>query len=471
MDRRGVSGKSPELVIEELQKIIEGLWRENAQLRARIAELERQLGLNSNNSSKPPSSDGLKKPSRVKSLREASGKKPGGQFGHKGSTLCQVEAPDFVEYHEQEHCPNCNQDLASVPVGAVHKKQIFDVPEIKKPIVTEHRFVEKRCPGCDMVIISPTHEFIKAPVQYGPKAKATVAYLNVHNLIPTERVSQIMGDIFGMPMSVATVEKILQTCAAKTQSVVAEIEKALKAAPSKGADESGFRINGKTQWAHTLCNEKFVHYHASEKRGDVPKDSTGTIIHDHFQPYYSRLNGVQHALCNAHHLRELKAAWEIDKEQWAKNMTRLLLIGHQLVAQNHSGISPGWNAKFEKLYHKIIAAGLAFHDKLDPLQQSSRGRTKRRPGHNLLLRLQSRANDVLRFLYDPAVPFTNNESERSLRMIKVKQKISGGFRTVDGADDFFTIKSYTATAQKHGFPVYGAIFQAFYGAPVNFTSI
>ena len=462
MDSRDEEIKSLRLIIEELR-------RENALLKERIAELERRLGLNSSNSSKPPSSDGFQKPpSRVQSLREKSGKKVGGQPGHEGFTLNQVENPDVIKQHKITHCPCCKRDLSDVPVSSIIKKQVVDIPEIKA-VVTEHQFEIKRCPGCHKKIEAPKDHFVTAPVQYGNNAKTIAAYLNAQNLIPVDRVSDVMQDVFGLKMSASTVENITKTCSLSVDQVVKNIEDFLKKAKVRGSDETGLMINGKINWAHTLSNNKFTHYRVSEKRGDISIISSGVVTHDHFVSYYSKLDGVQHSLCNAHHLRELKAVVEIDKEPWAKSMIRLLLFGHAKVQQDPQNITDDWLSRFRKLYDKIIASGLLFHENLGLLSKPKRGQVKRRPGHNLLLRLKNRSNDTLRFLYNLDVPFTNNAAEQSLRMIKVKQKVSGCFRTTDGAKDFLTVRSYTATAKKNDINVFDALEKAFQGNPFNFT--
>jgi transposase len=452
--------------ISRRDEIISNLSKTNAQLNERITELERRLGLNSTNSGKPPSSDGLQKPSRIQSLRKNSGKKQGGQVGHKGTTLAQVTSPDVTEKHEVTCCPECQTDLTTAPVINTIKRQVFEVPEIKQ-VVTEHQFEVKKCPKCQTKVEAPKISLVNAPVQYGSNARALASYFNTHHLVPEDRVSQMMSDVFNLQMSVATIESITKTGAKNTQDVVMRIEEQLKSAPVKGADESGFRIDGKTQWLHTLCNDRLVHYRASEKRGDIPKDVTGVIGHDHFISYYSQLSNVEHALCNAHHLRELKAVTELDKESWARKMTRLLLFGHRVTQQNPTIITATWLARFRGVYNQIICEGLAYHQELGVLSKPKRGKVKRRPGHNLLRRLQERADDTLRFLYNPAVPFTNNRSERALRMIKIKQKISGSFRTQKGANNFLTLRSYTATAQLQGFNVLGSLVTAFKQEPLN----
>lgn len=243
----------------------------------------------------------------------------------------------------------------------------------------------------------------------------------------------------------------------------------MKKARVRGSDETGLIINGKINWVHTLSNKQFTHYRLSEKRGDISIVSLGVLTHDHFKSYYSKLDGVQHSLCNAHHLRELKAVVEIDKELWAKSMIRLLVLGCEKVKYDSQNITEEWLNRYRKLYDEIIAMGLLFHEKLGPLGKPKRGKVKRRHGHNLLLRLKNYAEDTLRFLYDHDVPFTNNASEQSLRMVKVKQKVSGGFRTFDGAKDFLTVRSYTATAQKNNVNVFDALSKAFQRNPVDFA--
>lgn len=450
--------KEQQAKIIELEKIIE---KQNE----KIEELTRRLNLNSSNSGKPPSSDGLKKPPRVQSLRCKSNKKSGGQVGHEGVTLKQVANPDAIKTHKVLQCPDCETDLANVDTASICKKQVFDLPKIR-PFVTEHQFEIKHCPKCKKNV-QTSHEIAKAPVQYGPTSRAIVCYLNVHNLIPEKRASQIMKDVFDLPISVATVENITKSCAKTVKPIVEEIKETLKIAPVKGVDESGFRINNKTNWTHTLCNDQFVHYRVSEKRGDILEDLEGTVVHDYFSPYFSKLKNVQHAMCNAHHLRELKAVIEIDKEGWARHLVRLLRIGAKKDTQS---IDPKWLMKFEKLYTKIISEALYCHENLEPLSQPKRGRIKRRPAHNLLLRLQKHLNEVLLFLRNPHVPFTNNQAEQSLRMVKVKQKVSGCFRTFKGASCFFDVKSYSATAQKQGLNILDAFFSAFNCNPIFFAS-
>ena len=225
-------------------------------LHERIIELERRLGLDSNNSSKPPPRDGLKKQtSRTQSLPEKSGKKSGGQPGHKGVTLKQVENPNIIEHHKIERCPHCECNLDQFPVTGICARQIFDVPLTQKPIVTEHQLDIKRCPNCHKKVMAQSNGIAAAPVQYGSNIKALVTYLHIHNLIPVDRITQIVYDFYGLQISEATVLAIIETCAANVSPMVEKIEKQLKSAPVKGADESSLPVAGKTSWLHTLCND------------------------------------------------------------------------------------------------------------------------------------------------------------------------------------------------------------------------
>src|SRR5436190_2150915 len=372
-------------------------------LRAHIAELERRLGLNSSNSGKPPSSDGLKKPARVSSLRERSGKKPGGQKCHKGETLRQVTDPD---------------------------------------------------------------EGVNAPVQYGARITAFVIYLLHYQLLPENRLAALMADLFGVKVAAATIARMSRTCAERLQGFVATVRELVAGAPVKHMDETGFRIGGKTQWLHVASTALLTFYWVCAKRGSLLAHVAGIVVHDHWKPYYT-MQGVRHALCNAHHLRELKALVEIEKEEWARKMQRLLRRAcHVTNRARDRGIpmKPRFIESFERHYDTIIAEGFLFHEAQAPLVRTMikggskpRGRTPRRTGHNLLLRLATRKEDTLRFLHNATVPFTNNQAERDGRMMKLRQKISGGFRSLQGAMDFALIRSFFATARKHDWNIIDAL--------------
>jgi transposase len=442
-----------------------------AVLLARVAELERRLGLNSSNSGKPPSSDGLHKPKReprTRSLRQPSGKPPGGQKGHKGETLRQVAEPDHTIDHLPEACPACGSALTAAMSTGYGARQVFDLPEPQPLAVTEHRAHTCRCGHCGERARARFPDGVTAPVQYGPRLAATVVYLLHYQLLPEDRLAEAMADLFGVRLVTATIARMSRSCAGRVQGVADAVCAFVKAATVKHLDETGFRIGGKTQWLHIACTVWLVFYRVSPRRGSLMEGVTGIVVHDHWKPYYT-MEGVVHALCNAHHLRELQALVEIEKEDWARRMQRLLrraCHAATLARERDRPLKPALVDLFRRHYDAVVAEGSAFHDALPPLAPATtkggkprRGRPPRRTGHNLLRRLETRKEDVLRFLVDPAVPFTNNEAERDGRMMKLHQKISGGFRSEEGARDFAIIRSLIATAKKQGWNIIHTLAQ------------
>jgi transposase len=453
-----------------LESIIAALQEQNAALvslvaaqQTRIAELERQLGLNSGNSGKPPSSDGLKKkPSRVRSLRGRSGKKTGGQKGHPGKTLSRVETPDDITDHFPETCSGCGGALTGATATGHTARQVFDLPEPQPLIVTEHRAHACLCGNCGAETRAAFPDDVTAPVQYGARLAAVVVYLLHYQLLPEKRLAALMADLFGVHLVTATIAGMSRGCAARFQNFAAAVCDHVAAAPVKHMDETGFRIGGKTQWLHIASTVWLTFYRTSPKRGSLLENVLGIVVHDHWKPYYT-LKGVLHALCNAHHLRELQALVEIEKEDWARKMQRLLrraCHAANLAREQGVGLSPGFIALIDRCYDAILTEGFTFHEAQPALISTARkrrGRVPRRTGHNLLRRLLVRKPDVLRFLSDPTVPFTNNLAERDGRMMKLRQKISGGFRSVDGAEDFAVIRSLLSTARKQGWDILQAL--------------
>lgn len=455
-----------ELSKEELIALIAALRAENAALKARMAELERRLELNSSNSGKPPSSDGLKKPARVRNLRERSGKKPGGQMGHKGETLRQVTDPDVVVDHYPPACSTCGVGLDLETSVGHSVRQVFDLPEPQPLVVTEHRAHDCQCTACGAKTRAPFPDGVNAPVQYGARITAFVIYLLHYQLLPENRLAALMADLFGVKVAAATIARMSRTCAERLRGFAATMRDLVAGAQVKHMDETGFRIGGKTQWLHVASTALLTFYRVCAKRGSLLANVAGIVVHDHWKPYYT-MQGVLHALCNAHHLRELKALVEIEKEEWARKMQRLLRRAcHVTNRARERGvpIKPRLIDCFERRYDAILAEGLVFHEAQAPLVRAAikgggkrRGRAPRRTGHNLLLRLATRKNDTLRFLRDATVPFTNNQAERDARMMKLRQKISGGFRSFQGAMDFALIRSFFSTANKQGWNIIDAL--------------
>ena len=447
-----------EALVAELQSINAALIAQNAALLARVAELERQLGLNSGNSGKPPSGDGLKKkPSRIRSLRERSVKGTGGQKGHPGKTLRQTETPDVTIDHFPPACGGCGAALNEAMATGYSIRQVFDLPEPQPLIVTEHRAYQCACTACGKPTRAAFPEGVSAPVQYGPRLITHVLYLLHYQMLPEKRLAALLADLFGVSLVTATIAGMSRRYAAKFSDFVASLREQVAAAPVKHLDETGLRVAGKLHWLHVASTRLLTAYRICTGRGSVPEGMRGVVVHDHWKPYY-RLQGVLHALCNAHHMRELTALIEIEDEAWARKMRCLLRRACHATnwAQAHGvALKPSLIAQFGRCYDVIVAEGLALHEGLPALVRTSasgggRGCKPRRVGHNLLLRLSTRRADVLRFLSDPAVPFTNNQAEQDVRMMKVQQKISGNFRSEDGAHDFATIRSLLSTVRKQG---------------------
>lgn len=423
----------------------------------RIEELERRLGLNSANSGKPPSSDSFKKPSRVNNQREKTGRKSGGQAGHEGTTLWQVATPDKVIEHFPPVCTGCGGALSREQTTGHQKRQVFDLPQPGVE-VTEHRAHSCWCRTCGTETQAVFPAEVAATTQYGATVEALVVYFQAWQLMPEDRLAELMRDVFGVEVATATVAAMGQRKAQEFTGLAEHIEQQVKRAAVKHLDETGYRIAGGLQWLHVASTWLLTHYRTSAKRGDMLAGLRGIIVHDFWRPYLT-LVGVTHALCNAHHLRELKALMEIEKEPWARAMHRFLRqachAAHLAQAQQRS-LRPQFLAWLSARYERILAQGFAFHESLPPLgagRPTHRGRARRRTGHNLLLRLRDHKEDTLRFLSDPSVPFTNNQAERDLRMMKVRQKISGGFRSDTGAQTFTTLRTVLSTARKQGWNI------------------
>jgi transposase len=450
--------------IATLKQIIETQALQLEQQTAKIAELEKRLAKNSRNSSKPPSSDGLSKPPRTHSLRGKSKKPSGGQTGHPGKTLQQRASPDVVKHHSLQACPRCATLLETCEVVGLAKRQVFDIPPLKL-MVTEHQAEIKHCPCCDKRITAEFPQGVNAPVQYGEVLQSWAVYFQHQQLLPEDRLQAAFSDLLGVDIATATLISFSQTAygelAEFEQAVLAKVQ----AAKVKHLDETGFRIIGKTHWLHVASTATLTYYHLAPKRKALLEGLQGTVVHDHWKPYY-QLPDVNHALCNQHHLRELKALIEYDKEAWARKLQRYLRLALRYrQAYAEQAIPVDKLRRLGQLYDSIVEEGIHYHEQLPVFSlKKSRGRTARRTGHNLALRLKQHRDEVLRFLNDPLVPFTNNQAERDIRMMKCKQKISGGFRSTQGAEVFARIRGFISTARKQGWNIFDAIQQVFHGS-------
>src|SRR5664279_2103114 len=346
-----------ESLIAALQAQNAGLLATIAVQNARNAELERQLGLNSGNSGKPPSSDGLKKkPARTNSLRGRSGKKPGGQKGHPGKTLSRTETPDATIDHFPETCSGCGGLLTGAMATGHTARQVFDLPEPQPLVVTEHRAHDCQCATCGTQTRASFPDGVNAPVQYGQRITAFVLYLLHYQLLPEDRLAELMADLFGVKLAAATIARMSRTCAVRLKDFVTAVRDIVVGAPVKHMDETGFRIGGKTQWLHVASTAWLTFYRVCAKRGSLLANVVGIIVHDHWKPYYT-MPGVLHALCNAHHLREPKALIEIEKEDWARKMQRLLRRACQVTnrARDRGAVlKPRLVERFEHCYDTCL---------------------------------------------------------------------------------------------------------------------
>jgi transposase len=449
-------------------RYLEELIREQAaqilRLEERVRDLENRLSKNSSNSSKPPSSDGLGK--KPKSLREHSGKKPGGQLGHEGKTLNRVAEPNHIVLHTPFSCENCNADLVGAEVVGLEKRQVFDLPKPEIE-VTEHQAEAKICSCCGHRTKAVFPENVIAPVQYGERIQALAAYFDNQHFIPADRLCQLFEDVFGISISPGTCANIDKKLFWQLATFEASLKAHLIAGKILHLDETGMRCSKKLHWIHVASSDTATFYGIHQRRGqeamnefDILPKFHGTAIHDHWAPYFSFVQ-IKHGLCNAHHLRELTYIYEQEKEAWALEMKTLLLNAKKLIdaAEGNRPCSETIN-RIETDYAKIVVEGLRQHD---GLLKGTSGKNK--PGANLLIRFTNKIDAALAFIRDPHVPFTNNQAEQDVRMVKVRQKISGCFRTLEGGAIFCRIRSYISTARKQGWGVWDALAEALKGNP------
>lgn len=445
--------------IEEQEKAI-------CALKGRIRELEDERAKNSRNSSKPPSSDGVKREA-TKSMRKSSGSGVGGQKGHKGNTLQMVDNPDKVVLHRVAQCKNCGLSLERSEAKDYERRQVFDIPPLVLE-VTEYQAEIKNCPNCGTRNKGDFVQDVQNPVQYGKRLKSLFVYLTNYQLLPYERTSELIRDLFSHSLSQATLVNTNNLCYKLLEGVEKEIKKQLTNSPVINCDETGLYNNGKRQWLHVVSTPNLTHYAFHQKRGkkatedmDILPHFKGTAVHDFWKPYYNY--SCNHGLCNAHHLRELTFLYEQYNQQWAKKMIYLLLEIKEKVAQEKlysDGLDKRTINEFGEKYKRIIEEG---HKANPPpkAQPRKRGRNKQSRSKNLLDRLDIHRKEVLAFMYDFKVPFDNNLAERDLRMMKVQQKISGAFRSDSGVRSFCRIRSYISTVKKQGRNVIEAIQDVF----------
>jgi transposase len=465
---------------------LESLRAENAALRAQVAqqatqidqllqrirELEARLAKDSHNSSKPPSSDPPFKKPPPRSLRQSSGKKPGGQKGHPGATRVLIDTPDHSVFVPLSGVCECGRCRAEIPTEILPERRQVTELKIGREVI-EYRIVSGAC-SCGRVQRSAFPAGVDAPVQYGPAVNAFAVHMTQYQLLPYQRTADLLGELAGIDISPASIHAAVMRAAEELADPVQAIGQTVARATLAHADETGIRVEAKLHWLHVMSTATLTAYHAHAKRGREALDAfgllasfSGILIHDHWSAY-DQYQGA-HAFCNAHHLRELIGIVETQPDQtWATAMIDLLLdakeAATQARAQELSALPTPDLEGFRTRYDDILDQG----QKQNPpstQRTGARGRIKQSPAYNLIARLRDHRNDTLRFISDLRVPFDNNQAERDVRMPKLKQKISGGFRSKAGADAFATIRSYLSTLRKQSADIFQALLMTFQGNP------
>jgi transposase len=462
-----------------LEERIAQLEAENAALREqvtvlaeRLHELEARLAKDSHNSSKPPSSDGLAR--RTESLRRRSGKKPGGQIGHRGETLRLVATPDAVVEHWPARCSHCQMPLAEgASVVVRERRQVHELP-VMQLRVTEHQAVHVRCLACQAVSGGSFPAEVPSRAQYGPRLRALAVYLVEQQLVPYGRVREVLADLFGAELSTGTLVEWVSQAATALAPVEACIKAALSQVPVLHNDETGVRQAGRMAWVHVASTKHLTHYGIHANRSAQATTDIGILpgyqgvsVHDGWKPYRAH-TACRHALCNIHHLRELTFLHEQYHQIWAKDLKDLLremkAATEQARIAGAMRLSPTERNRFVARYEELLAAGLAANPP-PSLPTHHRGRQKQSPARNLLERLWLGQDEVLAFLDDLTIPFDNNQAERDLRMLKVQQKVSGCFRSTRGGAAFGRIRGYLSSLSKQGMKRLAALETVFFGQP------
>jgi transposase len=442
---------------------------ELAEAREQIAELEARLKQNPRNSSRPPSSEGLAKPApKPRSLRKKSGRKPGGQDGHKGTTLAQVARPDREIRHEPGCCGRCGAGLAGRPVTGVERRQVFDLQPVRAE-VTEHQLIEREC-GCGQRTKGSAPAGAEAPVQYGPRVAAVIVYLYAGQFLSKERTALALSELFGIPCSSGTVAALTASAARRLDGFLEQVRQGITASDVAGFDETGFRVEGRLAWVHCARTGKYTLLMVHPKRGTKAMEAMGILprfagvaVHDAWAPY-DTYPAPDHQLCCAHALRELQAVTDAAPQGqwcWAAQAAEALTAMQQLVSEairhRWDVADPAALAAQVRLFRSAALIGAA--------QTAARSGALMKKHNALARRLLGRQDDYLRFTADFRAPPDNNGTERDIRMAKLKQKVSGCLRTMTGARQFCAIRSYLSTAAKQGLSFFDALVMLAKGEP------
>ena len=462
---------------EEQSARIAELSAEIASLNQTIRELKEQINKNSKNSSKPPSSDGLKKPAvnKNKSLRESSGKLQGAQEGHVGVHLSVISDPDHIENHMHSDCTGCPHRAECLSKACI-KETRHEVDAVVTVDVTAHNAIEVReCPLHDGVKTGSFPENIKATVQYGKNLQAMVVAFNTVGAVSINRTHEILSSVFNIPLATGTIKNMVTRCAESLKDTYERIRRKMIMLGLIHCDETGSRVDGKTCWVHVASDQDYTYLTINQKRGQIGMDAAdvlpharGIIVHDCWGSYW-KYQDVTHAICCAHLLRELNGVIENHPEQtWAVRFKKLLLdmkkVRDKALLSDKDEVSYYHRHKFDMEYDAIIKTAYE-ENPLPETPAKKRGRKKKSKVLNLICRLDNYKESVCLFIKNLCVPFDNNQAERDLRMVKVKTKVSGCFRSEEGAQEYLTIMSYIGCANKHHIKSFTAIREALNGNP------
>lgn len=455
-----------ELCRREPEKIVNLLLA----LEARVTELEERLNKNSQNSDKPPSSDGLSKPPRQ---RSKSKRKPGGQKGRTGKTLKFSDQPDKIMEHSADYCQDCGERLTDVEGALLSRRQEIEIAD--KPVqIIEHQRLEKQCPCCGQRNQGQWPPHLTGNVQYGRRFKAFCVYLLNYQLLPYERTGELLATLFGYQPGGGTLQSIMEQASSTLEPIEQAIKGAIRASPVGHADETSMRVDGHTQWLHVVSTPTYTYYYWNHYRGQkahladgLLPSYDGILMHDAYSSYFG--HGYLHALCNAHLLRELQAIYETDQGQrWSWQLMRLLRTAWALVKRaqeaGHTQLPTNQSARILALFDHLIDQADQ-HVPRNQRQPGQRGRVAQSAARNLLDRFIAHKAAYLRFVTDFRVPFDNNLAERDLRMSKLQQKISGCFRTQDGATIFCRIRGYISTLRKQSYDLLPALLSLWSHTP------
>ena len=458
-----------DLSSEQKDALILHLFDQIAQLTDRIKELESQRSKNSRNSSKPPSSDDYGKP-KPKNTRGKSGKRTGGQPGHKGHTLKQVDEPDQIIEHTVDQCDKCGLDLSSTPVSEVERRQVFDIPPPPTIQVCEHRAHIKTCPCCDTRNKASFPTQVTQPAQYGNRIQAIATYLNQYQLLPYKRLQEYFQDVHGLHLSQGTLRNILKRAYPYLEQFADSAKAGVSSSEVVHFDKTGMRVVESLHWFHVASTDTITCYFIHPRRGTpamkdigILDDFDGYAVHDHYPSYYQF--DLYNVACNAHQLRELIHAYEEHQQQWAQKMISCLLeakadIGLAL-EQGQMQLSDERVRYYDARYSRILREGCQELPVLASSRKGKRGRKAQHKVKNLHDRLVKHKHETIAFINDLTVPLDNNQGERDIRMAKTRQKISGCFRSLTGAETFCRIRGYISNARKQQRKIFEVLCDAF----------